>query len=334
MKRLALAALFLFSAAGAVRAETAVGIEDLTVPDAAHRLHGYVWYPAQPGGTPTLVGDTRLWVGSPAVRDAKPADGAFPLVVLSHGLGGNALNLDWLAPTLAAHGMIVAAINHPGTTSGDLDPRALGTIWTRPDDISRTITALLADPGFGPRIDAHRIAVVGHSLGGYTALAVAGVRLARGRMGAHCADHGDEGCDVPVVRKARLVVPDDRYEASHRDPRVAAVVAMAPGLTPAMTADSIAAIAVPVLLVAGAHDATIPIAHLRALAAGLPASAAFAELPDGNHYDFVAVCKPGGAAFLRATGDDEPVCDTATDRAALHAGVAARIVGFLGDQGF
>jgi len=332
MTRLRLAVAALLLATVAAHAETPVGFAELHVADADRPLNGFVWYPAQPGGIATMLADTRLFVGTPAIHGAAPASGVFPLVVLSHGLGGNALNQDWLATDLAAHGMIVAAINHPGTTTGDVQPQALATLWDRPADISRTISALTGDPEFAAHIDTVHIAVIGHSLGGYTALALAGVRVERGAMGRYCADHDDEGCRL--ARRADLsATPGDRFAASHRDDRVAAVVAMAPGLTPGMTAETLAAVPVPVLLIAGARDAVIPVADVRRVAADLPSSARYVELPDAAHYDFLPPCKPGGAALLRA-GQDEPICDGTADRTVLHQEIAARIRQFLESQAF
>ena len=325
------AAALLLATVTAARAETPVGLADLHVADAGRPLTGFVWYPAQPGGTATRLGDTRTLVGTSVVRGAPVGAGVFPLVVLSHGLGGNALNQNWLATDLAAHGMIVAAVNHPGTTSDDVTAQGLETLWNRPADVSRTISEVVGDPAFATHLDAHRIAVIGHSLGGYTALAIGGVQVTDA-MRSYCADHTDDGCaEVPREVLSHLV--DDRFIASHRDPRVVAVVAMAPGLTPAMTAKTLAAVPVPVLLIAGGHDVVIPVADVRRVAAELPASARYAELPDAAHYDFLPVCKPDGAVLLRA-GHYPPLCDGTADRVALHAEVAVRIRQFLDGLGF
>jgi len=43
-----------------------------------------------------------------------------PLIVLSHGTGGGAAGMAWLAETLASNGYIVAAVNHHGTPRPNL----------------------------------------------------------------------------------------------------------------------------------------------------------------------------------------------------------------------
>ena len=63
------------------------------------------------------------------------------------------------------------------------------------------IDKLLADPRFGPRIDATRIGAAGFSLGGYTVLALAGARLSRDQWERFCAEHPD---DPNCVERAAL----------------------------------------------------------------------------------------------------------------------------------
>jgi predicted dienelactone hydrolase len=40
-------------------------------------------------------------------------------VLLSHGSGGDASNLTWLAEALASHGYLAVAMDHPGDRFGD-----------------------------------------------------------------------------------------------------------------------------------------------------------------------------------------------------------------------
>ncbi|MEA9393443.1 hypothetical protein SJI19_23410 [Acerihabitans sp. TG2] len=54
-----------------------------------------VWYPAQQDGTPELIGDNAAFVGLEVAQDASPLPGAHPLVVISHGFGGNWKNQLW-----------------------------------------------------------------------------------------------------------------------------------------------------------------------------------------------------------------------------------------------
>lgn len=60
-----------------------------------------------------------IFRGYPVVSDAplSPAHKTYPLLLLSHGTGGSADSLDWLGASLAAHGYIVAGVNHPGNNA-------------------------------------------------------------------------------------------------------------------------------------------------------------------------------------------------------------------------
>src|SRR5262249_19382885 len=111
--------------------------------------------------------------GAPPLSTPAP----LPLVLLSHGSGGDPSNLAWLAEALASHGWLVAAVDHPGDRFGDESPEGRFAVWRRPADVSATLTALLSDATFGHRIDRRRIAVVGHSSGATTALLLAGAQL-------------------------------------------------------------------------------------------------------------------------------------------------------------
>ncbi|MGS7457484.1 alpha/beta hydrolase, partial [Mycobacterium tuberculosis] len=71
-----------------------------------------VWYPSETTAAPQPIADNVVFIGASAVRDAPPATGEHPLVVLSHGYRGNWSNQTWLASALAHQGYIVAAINH------------------------------------------------------------------------------------------------------------------------------------------------------------------------------------------------------------------------------
>ena len=190
-----------------------------------------------------------------------------PLIVLSHGTGGGAAGMAWLAETLASNGYIVAAVNHHGNTAAEPSYQLQGFMlwWERARDISVLIDKLLADPQFGAHIDPSRIGVAGFSLGGYTALATVGARLAYQQWKSFCASQPAEPtCNLPpeasfsMENVQQLLDRDDRVKEavshaheSFRDARIRAAFAIAPALGPVMTEASLAEVKVPVRIIVG-----------------------------------------------------------------------------------
>lgn len=178
--KISLAALLLTCLAGPVLAvDIPIGFQTATLPDAQNNrpLQLTVWYPAATTATPEPIADDTVFVGALAVPNAPVVAGGHPLVVLSHGYGGNWRNQVWLASALARRGYIVAAVNHPGTTSKDRSPAAAAQLWQRPRDLSRAIDGVLAEPGRFGVVAKGQIAAMGHSLGGWTVLEMAGARF-------------------------------------------------------------------------------------------------------------------------------------------------------------
>jgi len=118
-----------------------------------------------------------------------PASG-YPLIVFSHGFTGCNTQSVFLMEALARAGYLVVAPNHQDSRCGSAhghgplrpeEPFRDDSKWSdatyrdRAEDIRIVLDAVLAGKSFqGVSIDAHRIGIAGHSLGGYTALGVAG----------------------------------------------------------------------------------------------------------------------------------------------------------------
>lgn len=111
------------------------------------------------------------------VRDATFPKAKRPLILFSHGSGGNRLSLEWLAQALVTQGYIVAAVDHWGNTHDNKIGIEFIKPWERPLDISAVLTELLDDNTYGGMIDSDNIGVLGFSFGGYTAIALAGAVL-------------------------------------------------------------------------------------------------------------------------------------------------------------
>ncbi|MEM9117912.1 MAG: alpha/beta fold hydrolase [Cyanobacteria bacterium P01_F01_bin.56] len=109
-----------------------------------------------------------------------------PMVVLSHGFGADRYFFNYLAQHLASHGFTVVALEHPGSNVDALS-REEGAILPaeefveRPRDVSFILDRLadLNQHSFflRDRLRMDSITFVGHSLGGYTGLVLAGGKV-------------------------------------------------------------------------------------------------------------------------------------------------------------
>ena len=113
--------------------------------------------------------------------------GRRPVIVFSHGFGGCAVSARFLSAALAARGYWVIGVNHHDAGCGirefrlsPEEPFRAPARWSdstyvdRADDVKAVLAALRSDPGFASRVDLERVGLVGHSLGGYTVLGLAG----------------------------------------------------------------------------------------------------------------------------------------------------------------
>ncbi|MGM9484869.1 alpha/beta hydrolase family protein [Roseateles sp. NT4] len=317
--------------------------------DTADRpLNGVIWFPAVAGAreTPWEVADFRLGRVAQGAAPATPTDTPhigtkLPLIVLSHGTGGIGAGLGWLGEALAAHGYVVAALNHHGSTGAEENPPLQGTLvwWDRPQDLKVLIDRLLADPTWGPRIDPERIGAAGFSIGGYTTLAVVGARLSGAQWKDKC-DESPEACRLPPEISSRFTTDDvsrlkredvrlrsalARMDDSYADPRIKAAFSMAPVMGAAMTRESLRAIRVPVEIVVGDRDDQAdPAANARPMANAI-LGAKLVILPGVSHYTFLPVCNSRGQREVKLLCAEPE----GLDRASIHRVVSDRALGFF-----
>lgn len=130
-----------------------------------------IQYPTTEKSKPTKFGPYTMDVSV----DATVKNGKFPLAIISHGNGGSHLIYHSISTYLAKRGFIVANIEHYGNNRNNntLEKSSLNLEY-RSLHISLTIDHLLSDKTFSSKIDSDKITVIGHSFGGYSALAIAG----------------------------------------------------------------------------------------------------------------------------------------------------------------
>lgn len=326
-----------------VLAADVVGVKTLAVPSPARGrdLAVTVWYPATPGGAETRVGESRLFQGVPAFADAPRAPGRFPLILVSHGSGARIENLGWIANRLVAAGFIVAGPNHPGTTSGDSTPIATPNVWERTDDLSTLLTALTESPDWRNAIAERRVGVLGFSLGGTTAMELAGATADREAYARYCDTHPAmtdcvwfasgkgyvDGEEVPSPRVDLRKIDKSRFEQSNRDPRIVSAVLVDPGMARAFQPASLAAIAIPMHFINLGGPGTVPLGVAAEELARLTPKGDHAQVDGAVHFTFLAECQADGKALLVSIGETDRLCDDggSRTRADMHAELGDRV---------
>lgn len=286
----------------------------------ARTLPVHVWYPAVSGGEVKATYTVAAIVeraSEVALASPVPSEGTWPLVVYSHGSGGEGLLAYPYAEHLASHGFVVLAPDHLGNTArdgigGGFAP-VVRLLVDRPSDVRATLDLAQAGVFEGLDVRSDEALVVGHSFGGYTALAVAGACLDVEAVASACADFGEDGsCDL-----LGDVEVGQALQQGFADPRVVAVIPQAPAFIPELEAGTLAALEPPVMLQTGRRDQSTTQEQQAAPAwAGLDGEQdLWVELPDGGHYSFVTVCDDLSRVLLDAflDGVDEDGCgDTFT----------------------
>ena len=139
---------------------------------------------AHAAGQPVKLGGMDVTVWEPSSAAARS-----PVVVFSHGFHGCATQSRFLMEALAAAGYIVFAPNHRDATCAggksswfeksttlfrDVHRWNDSTYRDRAEDIRRLIDAIRGDERYSRYADLSRLALAGHSLGGYIVLGLAG----------------------------------------------------------------------------------------------------------------------------------------------------------------
>lgn len=295
-----------------------------------------VWYPSAASSPKENIADNPAFTGVSVVRNAKPLPGLHPVLLLSHGYGGSWRNLAWLADAMAEQGYIVIATNHPGTTTSDLTSAHARQLWRRPQDLIMALERILNDPLLAGRADVKRIAAVGHSLGGWTVMELAGARFDPQQLAHDCIQHAE----LSSCRLMTTLGLDNRQGASHlssdlQDRRIKAVVALDLGLARGLTTQSLGHIRLPVLILAAGVDSPALPASLESqyLAKALSSDVVtYSVIPGATHFSFMQQCKPQGEALIEqsAPGEGEVCRDgQGVNRNALHNMLIGKISAFL-----
>jgi predicted dienelactone hydrolase len=273
-----------------------VGVRTIEAADTARKrgFPGEIWYPAaadhagQDLGRGPQDSFTVSSRGRPrrqdAVRDAAARPGNYPLIVYSHPGGGNRRSATFLTTHLSSHGYVVAALDHSEVVAPELAPRSGETRQQRAARVDTWIASRVPDVRFlidhvldsaardsGSVVDPDRVGIVGHSFGGWTALAAAEVE--------------------PRIRAVVALAP-----AGASNPR--------PGVLPA-TLGFAWGRDVPTLYLVAENDTPLPLAGMYELFERTPATKRMVILRRADHSHFMDNVEEEHEAMRAATSTGE-----------------------------
>lgn len=292
MALLAAALLFFLSANPAFCAIFQPGFRTLGAwsPDTKMRMDLNLWYPCARNAHALSYSP---WTIN-AAPNAKPAEGRFPLLVLSHATPANRFSYHDLAGALASRGFVVAAPTHGHDCLANMDDLfSWNQLERRTREISAAIDFALSEKDVSQIIDRQAIGLLGFGAGGAAAL------LAGGALPS-CASWPEylraAEADDPYARgwareKIDTICKNFPLKESLADPRIKAVAAIAPGYGMFFDAASFASFP-PRLLLAAAGRESFNRAemHCVPLARILGEKAIYLDLPGADEGSLMAKC--------------------------------------------
>ena len=204
------------------------------------------------------------------VVTSKPA----PLVVIAPGLNTDWQNFAYIAKHLASYGFGVAAVNFPGTNARRVNAVLNGLDTPPPDnqwvEQPKVITRLLdeierksqSDPRWQGKLDLQRVGVIGQSLGGYTAMAVAGAKIDWQHLQRKCQQfQGSEQINFNPSLYWQCQGTDVKSsppDTDLQDERIVATIAVNPVTNPVFSKQGMSQMRSPIMIITGDQDLFAP----------------------------------------------------------------------------
>ncbi|QAS51503.1 alpha/beta hydrolase family protein [Halobacillus litoralis] len=227
----------------------------------------FVMYPTRTPEKEEFIGPYSLNVA----KDAKPQDDVFPLVVISHGTGGTPLVYRTLARHLVQNGFIVAMPEHPYNNIHDNQlENSVTLLESRPGNITQTIDWFKGDDLFKNNVNFDDISIIGHSMGGYTAIAATG--------GIPTTLPWETDNQVPEVIDLKV------------EERIKKVILLAPALGWFRNEGALEKLNLPILMMTGERDEITPYFHAEILLKGVGNTEKIESrtIDDAGHFSFLS----------------------------------------------
>lgn len=292
-----------------------VGVRQIAAPskERGSDLVVTIWYPADAGGKPVTLGESIFFVGTTAMLEAPISRGKYPLILLSHGagLGGTPQAMSWIATPLAKQGFIVAAPVHPGNTGASRSAAEKMKLWLRPADISATLDTVEKQPLFVNHLEPERVGALGLSMGGNTALALAGARIDPIRLASYCDTDALNPSLCGWVRQSGVDLHAMDMKLASRnneDKRIQFAMAIDPAPVDVFRASTLSKVSIPIEIVNLGRPGTIPRTAIASEIANAIPEGKYSTIEDASHYSMFGECKPGAAEMAESEKIGDPIC--------------------------
>lgn len=288
-----------------------VGLEEILVEDKLlnQTFPMLVMYPTDTSAVSTKLGPYTLDVAP----NAKIKDGQFPLVMISHGTGGSNQTHRMLAAYLAKNDFIVCIPEHPFNNRNN-NERAdtIENLTDRPKHIKAGMDFIFSDVKWSQHVQSDNAAVIGHSLGGYTALALVG--------GIPHTQH-----QIKYDPQTKITRPE-QIEVSI-DERIKAVVLLAPAAGWYLSEGALSAVKVPILLFSAGLDQITPLFHADIIKKGVVDSTQVIHriIEGAGHFSFLSPFPQS----MKAAGLPPAQDPAGFDREKFHQAMNEEILEFL-----
>jgi predicted dienelactone hydrolase len=188
-----------------------------------------------------------------------------PLIVISHGLGGDLTTFAYFAQHLASYGFAVAVPEHPGSSSSQIQALLSGLtndvtppeeLIDRPLDIKFLLNYLAKN--YGKQIDTNNVGMIGQSFGAYTTLALAGAKLNWSTLQRDCLNSDDSWNLSLLIQCLALKIPKINTKVELQDERIKAAIVINPLVSSVFGKENLSKIGIPVMIVSGSADPVTP----------------------------------------------------------------------------
>jgi predicted dienelactone hydrolase len=182
--------------------------------------------------------------------DAPLTKGVYPLILISHGSGGSHFVYRTLAHYLSRNGFIVGMPEHPFNNRNDNTLQGtVENLINRPRHLQIAIDWFFKSERFSKFLKPDAVSIIGHSMGGYTALALAG--------------------GIPTSFPSKSLDRQSQRIDVLPDSRIKALVLLAPGTVWFQADGALREVKVPILMLSAEKDPYTPYYHAQIVLDGI-----------------------------------------------------------------